>query len=132
MHILDLFCKPIFILANKIVTTCRSEQERKQLYASFSRHFGTVHENERKAQEYERIMSEKEKLFEAVNAVKTESAEMQNELSEFEQYIDRIEEENETLRSVIALICQLRFDEEFEKLDNVILMLSNQYLRDVK
>ena len=117
-------------MANKFVTRCRSEQESKQLYASFNRHFGVVHENERKAEEYERIMSEKDKLIEAVQAVKAESVDTKNEMTELEMYIFQLEEDNETMKSLIALICQLRANEEWERLDDVIRILSNQYLKD--
>lgn len=122
------FCQAIFMAANRLITRCRSKEEYAKLHNSFQRHFSKIHEDENKAQEYERIMGEKDKLIEAIEVVKTESVETRHELSELEYYINQIEEENETMKSLIALICQLHLNEEWDRLDGIVKTLSNQYL----
>lgn len=128
MRIQDILCSPVYFIANKLTSRCRNKKEREMIFNAARKHFGKIQESEQKAQEYERIMSEKDKLYEAVEAVKIESVETKNEMTELEMYIFQLEEDNETMQSLIALVCQLRANEEWERLDDVIRILSNQYL----
>lgn len=124
------FCEVVYTIGNKIVFKCRSEQERKNLEASFDKHFKKVHEDAEKAIELERILSKKEELIEAVQTVQSENIYVKEEISELESYIMSIEDENETLKSLIALICELHSKEDWENLHGLILTLSNQYLKN--
>ena len=131
----EIFCEPIYILANRIVSKCRSEKESRLLRESFAKHFKKVDEYEVKANEYERIMSKKEDLVEAVKTIKEEAVEAKSkyfeaeeELTAAEIKIQEIIEENETMKYVIAMICDFHSKEDWENLDGLIRTLSQQYL----
>lgn len=126
--VLNHFCASIYTLANRIVSRCRSEKERKALEASFNNHFQKVHDNEAKAIELERILSKKDELVNAVKTVQNENINYKEELSELEIYLSDIEDENKTLNSLIALICELHAKREWGELNSLILSLSNKYL----
>lgn len=131
----DLFCAPIFILANRIVTRCRSEKERRQLEKQFNKHFESVKINKTKAEKYEHIISQKDDLITAVKTVKEESAsvkeenfELENELIDMQNEYKVLSEKYANSQYLLAMICNLHMQERWDELDEVIKMISKQYL----
>lgn len=121
-------CDIVYFAANKLTYKCRSYEEHMKLYGSFKKHFSLVSQNESKANEYERIMSQKDQLIEAVHAVKSESIETKKEILTLEIYIENIEDENNTMRSLLALLCKYRADGNYNKIDQILESISKQYL----
>lgn len=128
MKLKNFICRPIYLLANIMVGKCRSDEEYEKLYASFERHFSSVNQNKLKAEQYEHIMSQKDTLYDAVKIVQSESEKNLKSSALKDEQIALLESDNKQLRYLIALVCQLKANEETEKLDGLIKMLSNQFL----
>lgn len=123
------FCNLIYVYANRIVSRCRSDQERQALEKSFNKHFKKVHEDAQKALELERILSKKDELIDAVKSIQDENYYVKEEKNDLECFIAQLQEENETLNSLIALICELHAKHDWENLNALIFTLSNKYIR---
>lgn len=128
MYLSELFCTTIFNAANKLVTRCRSNKERLALTRAFDAHFHMVHSNEAKAAEYANIISQKERLFEAVSIVKNDAAQIKSENDSLEEDIEFLRQDNDQMRSTLALICKLYDDEKWNELEVEIHRISKRYL----